>query len=72
MAFRLDLNLVQIQVVVQELTFAVLLVSFLVDWPVGTVFIAVAFLSFKRKQAAGFFLEIPAGCCFSSPGGPRL
>ena len=43
MAFRLDLNLVQIQVVVQGLTFAVPLVSFLVDWPVGTVFIAVAF-----------------------------
>ena len=31
MAFRLDLNLVQIQVVVQGLTFAVPLVSFLVD-----------------------------------------
>ena len=52
MAFRLDLKLVQIQVVVQGLTFAVPLVSFLVDWPVGTVFIAVAFPSFEHMVEA--------------------
>ena len=37
---------------VQELTFAVPLVSFLVDWPVGTVFIAVAFSSFEHMVEA--------------------
>ena len=42
----------QIQVVVQGLTFAVPLVSFLVDWPVGTVFIAVAFPSFEHMVEA--------------------
>ena len=52
MAFRLGLNLVQIQVVVQGLTFAVPLVSFLVDWPVGTVFIAVAFPFFEHMVEA--------------------
>ena len=52
MAFRLDLNLVQIQVVVQGLTFAVPLVSFLIDWPVGTLLIAVAFPSFEHMVEA--------------------
>ena len=52
MAFRLNLNLVQIQAVVQGLTFAVPLVSFLVDWLVGTVFIAVAFPSFEHMVEA--------------------
>ena len=51
-AFRLDLNLVQVQVVVHGLTFAVPLVSFLVDWPVGTVFVAVAFPSFEQMVEA--------------------
>ena len=56
MAFRLDLNLVQIQVVVQGLTFAVPLVSFLVDWPVGMVFIAVV-SPFKHMVEAHPVLE---------------
>ena len=38
--------------VVQGLTFAVPLVSFLVDWPVGTVFIAVAFPFFEHMVEA--------------------
>ena len=38
-AFPLDLNLLQVQVIIQGMTFAVPLVSFLIDWPVGTVFV---------------------------------
>ena len=51
-AFPLDLNLLQVQVIIQGMTFAVPLINFLIDWPVGTVFVAVAFPSIEQMVEA--------------------